>query len=389
LFASKTTIYIRHEVDNGQVHFKGEEMRKTAAGLGLVGSLVCGHAIAQSAPAPQSAPVSLPTSSVTLYGLVDTGVYYGWGGNAGTKSVVGQDHYHTSRWGLLGAEDLGGGLTTIFKVESRFLPRTGAQQDSATFFNDEAYVGLRSTTFGTLKLGRVYSPFYLAVAGRIDPFNGDGIGSMTGFTSIGHNLSPGNPYDTQKKIPNLDVRTSNAVDYASPTLYGVTFQYQTSLPGAGIAHQQAVVLKYDSTHFLAETGYERQAYQNHAFDWHVGGGVVFGPVKVTIGYTQGYFNDDEYARGNKTRTEFLGLTYHVTPASTILAAVANMHSDETTLIDAANHTGSSAVKFAVGYEYSLSKRTLVYLHYAHVSKPLSYIFVSNTNKVMMGIDHKF
>ena len=86
--------------------------------------------------------------------------------------------------------------------------------------------GLRSTKFGTLKLGRVYSPFYLAVAGRIDPINGDGIGSMTGFTSIGHNLSPGNPYDTQKMIPNLDVRTSNAIDYASPTLYGVAFRYQ-------------------------------------------------------------------------------------------------------------------------------------------------------------------
>lgn len=39
-----------------------------------------------------------------------------------------------------------------------------------------------------------------------------------------------------------------------------------------------------------------------------------------------------------------------------------MHSDEATLIDAAKGTGSSAVKFAIGYEYSLSKRTLVYVH---------------------------
>lgn len=355
-------------------------MKMAAAGLGLAGSLMCSCAFAQSAP-------GIPQSSVTLYGLVDTGVVAAWGGNA--KRSFGEDHYHTSRFGLLGNEDLGGGLSAIFKLESRFLPRTGQQQDSATLFNDEAYVGLRSKTYGTLRLGRVYSPFYLAVAGRIDPFNGDGIGSMTGFTSIGHNLSPGNPYDTAKGYPNLDVRTSNAVDYASPTLYGLTFNYQSSLPGAGISKQQSVALKYDSDHFLAETGYERQAYQKHAFDWHVGGGVLFGPVKLTIGYTQGYFDDDEYARGNKTRTEFVGLTYRVTPSQAILAAVANMHSDEATLIDAAKGTGSSAVKFAIGYEYSLSKRTLVYVHYAHVTKPLAFIFVSNTNKAMIGIDHKF
>lgn len=348
-------------------------MKKSAAGLGLAGALVCSCASAQS--------------SVTLYGLIDTGVVAAWGGKAAHS--FGEDNYHTPRIGFLGTEDLGDGLSVIFKMESRFVPRTGQQQDSTTYWNDETYVGMRSQTFGTLKLGRVYSPFYLSVAGRIDPFNGDGVGSMTGFTAIGHNISPGDLYAASKGLPGINVRTNNAIDYASPQLYGFTLDYQTSLPGTGISKQQSVALKFDSDHYIAETGYERQAYQKNAFDWHVGGGVIFGPVKVTVGYTQGFFNDDEYARGNLTRTEFLGMTYHVTPSQAILAAVANMRSDEATLIDAKAGTGSSAIKFAIGYEYSLSKRSLVYLHYAHVTKPIAYIYANSTNKVMIGIDHKF
>lgn len=347
-------------------------MKSSAVGLGVLGCLVSASACADP---------------LTLYGIVDTGIYAAWGGSQ--PSVQGQDHYHTSRFGIRGDEQLAPGLNAIFKLESRFLPKNGKQQDSATLFNDETYVGLDSDKYGKIRLGRIYSPFYLSVAGRIDPFNGDGIGSMTGFTSIGHNLSPGNPYDTQKGLPNLDVRTSDAIDYTSPTIAGFTLQYQTSLPGYGISRQQSAVVKYDGTTFFTSVGYERQAYMKHAYTWNVGGGVNLGPVKITTGFTQGYYSDDEWARGNKSNAQILGVTYRPNQWHTFLAAVSRLHSDMPTLIDAAKGTGSSAIKFAGGYEYNFSKRTTVYFHYAHVTKPIALIFVSNTSKVMVGIDHKF
>lgn len=59
-------------------------------------------------------------SSVTLYGVVDEGFNY-------TNNVGGKHDYELqsgyaqgSRWGLKGAEDLGGGTKAIFQLENGF-----------------------------------------------------------------------------------------------------------------------------------------------------------------------------------------------------------------------------------------------------------------------------
>jgi predicted porin len=72
-----------------------------------------------------------------------------------------------------------------------------------------------------------------------------------------------------------------------------------------------------------------------------------------------------------------------------LGAISRMRMDQPTLLDAAKGTGSSLTKWAVGAEYYFSKRTKVYLHYAHFSAPVSIIFVGNSQKEMIGIDHAF
>ena len=326
-------------------------------------------------------------SSVTMYGRVDVGVMRQWGMGS---SKTSEDHYHTSRLGFRGVEDLGDGLSAIFKLETRFLAKNGGQQDAATYWNDEAFVGLQSRTMGTLKLGRVYSPFYLAVAGRIDPFNGDGIGSMTGLTSLGHNLSPGNPYDAAKGLVTRDVRTNNSIDYTSPTFAGFTVQAQKSFSETiGKRGGVAAVLKYDSPTLFAETGYERKAFSQNAYTTHVGGGYVIGPAKLSAGYTQGYYSDDEKARGNKARSAIVGVTYTLNPQLTLLAAASRIRMDQPTLLDAAKGTGSNLTKIAVGADYYLSKRTKVYAHLAHFSDPMSILFVANSKRAMVGIDHAF
>lgn len=325
-------------------------------------------------------------SSVTLYGRVDVGVMRQWGIG---PSKWSEDHYHTSRLGFRGIEDLGDGLSAIYKLETRFLAKNGAQQDGATFWNDEAYVGFASKTLGTLKLGRVYSPFYLALAGRIDPFNGDGIGSMTGLTSLGHNLSPGNPYDASKGLTTRDVRTNNAIDYASPVFSGFSAQLQGSMSEtSGKRNGIAAVVRYDSPTLFAETGYERKAFSSSAYTEHIGGGYVIGPAKVTLGYARGYYSDDEYNRGNKASSVLVGLTYTIENV-TLLAAAARMKMDMPTLLDTAKGTGSNLTKAAIGADYYLSKRTKLYAHYANFSDTISILFVGNSRRIMGGIDHSF
>ena len=70
------------------------------------------------------AGVAHAQSSVTLYGVVDTGILV-------NNNVKGLHQYSlsqgtSSRWGLKGTEDLGGGLSAIFTLENGYATATGA-----------------------------------------------------------------------------------------------------------------------------------------------------------------------------------------------------------------------------------------------------------------------
>src|ERR1700749_5155268 len=66
-------------------------------------------------------------SSVTLYGLLDTGI-------VNTNNQAGHSNWQllssstqNTVFGLKGDEDLGGGLHAVFKIEQGFLLQNGAQ----------------------------------------------------------------------------------------------------------------------------------------------------------------------------------------------------------------------------------------------------------------------
>lgn len=100
-------------------------------------------------------------SSVTLYGVVDTGY-----GVTQTKTEVGGTTIKTrttglmsgnlsgSRWGLKGQEDLGNGLSAVFNVEAGF---NSANGNFTGGFNRRSVVGLKGS-FGQVLLGRDYTP---------------------------------------------------------------------------------------------------------------------------------------------------------------------------------------------------------------------------------------
>ncbi len=80
---------------------------------------------------------AMAQSSVTLYGRIDTSVgsLKDTGSSAVSKSAItkmfqgGDAGLTTSRWGLRGVEDLGGGLKASFKLENRFNSDVGTSQD--------------------------------------------------------------------------------------------------------------------------------------------------------------------------------------------------------------------------------------------------------------------
>ncbi|UQP02850.1 porin [Burkholderia multivorans] len=154
-------------------------------------------------------------NSVTLYGTIDNSLQYVHNVSGKSYQLSLQSGQLTgSNWGLKGNEDLGGGLSAIFKLESGFDVNSGAQTSSG--FGRSAYVGLKSETFGTVTLGRQYDPlFYMTYAVQPNSY-------LYYFTT------PGN-------VDNSDglMRLSSSVQYASPDFHG--FQLRAAYALGGVA----------------------------------------------------------------------------------------------------------------------------------------------------------
>ena len=129
-------------------------------------TVIAAAVLAASAGAAQA-------QNVTIYGIVDTGLEY----QSKVATASGDDSRFSmqnggilpSIWGFKGSEDLGGGLKAVFNLEGDFGADTGGARfgGALMLFGRQANVGL-SGGFGTVLLGRQYSPAILAELGT-DP----------------------------------------------------------------------------------------------------------------------------------------------------------------------------------------------------------------------------
>jgi len=96
-------------------------------------------------------------ASVTLYGTADAGFYSRQLAGETRTSRVDGGMMSTSRWGLRGIEDLGGGMSAFFDLSSHFQLDTGeygrnpGDGAAGRFFTRTSFVGLRGS-FGQLRV---------------------------------------------------------------------------------------------------------------------------------------------------------------------------------------------------------------------------------------------
>ncbi len=165
-------------------------------------------ALALAATLASLACVAHAQSSVTLYGALDTSVAFfgnqaGKNGSGNTFQMM-SGNVSPNLWGLKGTEDLGSGLSAIFKLESGFNIDNGKQGQGSRMFGRTAMVGLSSTTGGTVTLGRQYDP----LIDLLQPMTDD--------------VYFGSAFATPGDIDNYDnsYRTNNSVKYTSPNWAG-------------------------------------------------------------------------------------------------------------------------------------------------------------------------
>ena len=149
-------------------------------------------------------------TSVTLYGLIDAGITYtnNQGGHSNVQETDGA--INTSRWGLRGSEDLGGGLKAIFTLENGFNVSTGALRQNGRLFGRQAFVGLSDNQYGSVTLGRQYD----SVVDYLGPLALTG--TQYGGTYFAH------PFDNDN-LDN-DFRIDNSIKYQSANYNGLKFE---------------------------------------------------------------------------------------------------------------------------------------------------------------------
>ena len=122
-------------------------MRRSTV-IAVLPALLCGSVLAQS--------------GVTLYGIVDAGVQWNKQYSSGSGSQestwsLDSGYQSPSRFGVRGAEALGGGLKAIFAVEGGFDISTGMSAQGGLLFGRQAWVGLQGG-WGSLAGGRIPTP---------------------------------------------------------------------------------------------------------------------------------------------------------------------------------------------------------------------------------------
>ncbi|CAB3810523.1 porin [Paraburkholderia fynbosensis] len=378
--------------------------------------------LAAAAVASAVVSVAHAQSSVTLYGVLDESVQFtnsgkSPNGKAGPVWGLGNSANNTTVWGIKGSEDLGGGMHAIFDLESGFNLGNGASTNSGDMFSRQSWVGVKDDRWGTLTLGKQYSP----VTNYLCP--------VSAYCTFGGNTSA-HVYDNDTVGGSYTV--SNSVTYESPVIAGWHFgsmyafsnaagQFQNNrLVSAGTAYD------YGPFHFAA-------AYMDA--DNLVSANNSLGAVNAGMGYT--IAAGDQTIWGGGARADIgagtVGLLYtHSTYLALASGNSLDVRAGDDLRFDNYSVYGkyplTHALSVGAGYtfttehlsgatsatlhnqqvtmevDYGLSRRTLLYTEaaYQHVSGgnglSLSYAEITDTGiqsgtnsqtQVSVGIRHNF
>ena len=366
-------------------------------------------------------------ADVTLYGVIDYGFNYqhvdtdaaGTDASDSFRMMSGQNS--GSRFGLKAQEDLGNGLQVGFVLENGFDADDGSFDGNGDdkIFGRESQLYL-SGAFGTVSFGRVgqmaSANGSFGILGGASPFSGgwqDSVGQKFVFA-------------------NGFARFDNTVTYVTPEFAGLKvyaqYSFQNSSTEEGTEGKSSVDRYYgvgatytnnnlylvgivDSMNWGTQLGDTGRSLDDQ-LAVTLGGAYDFGVAKL---YASGQYFDNAKAVGQKRATETGSIADGYSFATlegaegwglnvgvgvpvfggTAKAQVAYMDAESTRNSD----MNVSRWSLAAGYDYNLSKRTMVYTAAAYTRDDVSEQYQAeiknkagsnpSTVEVMAGIVHKF
>jgi len=296
-----------------------------------------------------AAPAFAATSNVDIYGNLHMSVdVLDNGSNSGTNVSS-----NASALGVKGSEDLGGGLNAIWQVETTL----GGERRGASFTSArDTFVGLKGG-FGTVRLG-YFDPPTKTLSRKLDLFNnriGDTRNLLRSDAASGALVSSNNSWEE---------RFDNGIRYVTPSFSGfsASVHYSTNFDSAGTTTNNntdaySLGANYENGPLFAGATYQRNNLTTGTGDetnWRLGAGYNMGDLKMVALYSKS--KDQRGVSGADRDVWGLGAGYKLGNGE-IKGQFYKAGKDDT-LAD------SGAKMYVVGYDYSLSKRTLAYIAYA-------------------------
>ena len=215
---------------------------------------------------------AMAQSSVTLYGVADMVLHK----DKGASAQLTSGGVSTSRWGIKGEEDLGGGLKAGFVFEQgialddgqvRAFDTDGDGINDKFGFDRQTYLSL-SGGFGEVRLGKTWTA-YDDISGATDAaFNANALGPVALiFQSHKHT---GNP--------------NNGFYYATPSFGGFSGAVSTNLrEGVKNSRVSAFHVKYEAGPLFVALGYQDDELNSEKYT-RLGASYDLGAVKLLATY---------------------------------------------------------------------------------------------------------
>ena len=275
---------------------------------------------------------------------------------------------NTSAIGVKGKEDLGGGVTALYKVEFQVDPTernnasgsadatTGAVKTKAALVDRDQWVGLKSA-MGTVKFGTM-SNNYKQLGGKIDPMYRTPLEGR-GFLKTQSNLHSG--------AGESRGRMTNTVQYSSPKMGGIQAVFNTTFSGND-DETLGLGIRYKAKNILAYFDYlDTAAMQGASLDAAIKIGGKYKMDALTVG-AQFEAVEDAGVQGD---TLFVSANYKMNDSDNVAFTFGDNDSDD--------------AGFALMYNHKMSKRTNVYAGYGDNASNSG----ADDQLTTVGIRHKF
>jgi predicted porin len=307
-----------------------------------------------------SSGAAMAQSSVTVYGRLDAGIGSSKIGNVGPALVSNTQLFSSqltsSRLGFRGTEDLGGGMSAIFGLETGLAP----DAPGATTLGDRAaFVGL-SSGFGTIKLGRHDTSF----DDIRDLMVSSNLWDSPVYTSVETVLGTGgSATNGVSGLADYGDRASNQIRYESPSFSGFTFGVSHAFDENNATSRDVTAynLRYKAGNLDVGVAFQENSQRAVApvapadintIDYTtVAAAYNFGSFRVSGGWNQA--KQTEVASPIKANTYTVGVNV---PVNALDFSV-GYSTGKSKQAGATLQKGSA---FSAGVTYSLSKRTRLY-----------------------------